>query len=1032
MASREQKYHHNYISINRKIIRSLLRVWHSSLVMGKNSLAQLTIVEARLATLGYVDSLENRGRILRELVREGIRALGPEEVEPPADEGTAHFAARPWRYYNILTQQYLNHQAPDYVANQLHISLSRYYDEQAKALDALVEFLRQQETTAISARSARAWERSDEMISPGQAGENEAKQISLEKSALAPTVATAPRPPPYFIGRREELERLKVALIDGQATALTALQGMGGVGKTTTALKLAAELAPYFSGGIFWASLPEHDGNPRPILRAWARLCAYDLTAEVALNTMVDLVRGILTARQVELGPLLVIMDDVRVAWLEAAQFLQRTLPIEASFLLTTRDENLAVALGAMIHRLDMLPPDEALVLLKAHAGVAIVEADLEAAKTLLETIGYLPLAIELAGKRLALLGRKPGFRLSVLGDAVAERANTALSGPGQRGLVATFSITYEALFAETQHLFRWLGVFEVGSLVVTDVAGVLGLSEVEIEPGLDQLVLSSFLNWGEIEGTYTLHPLLQQYAQTLLAETGEATTAEQHHLDYYLACVQANGPLDVAGNNRLEAVLPNLRKAVKFAVVTRNYTALKQLGLALCDQGDFLIKRGYAQDAYDLLQQVVDACRTLGDRREEGLYRGHLGRACYHLGQFEPAVDHLQHALTIAQEVDDHANQKTWLEYLGKAFHGLGQVDQAIACFQQALAMAQQRNNLRQQGIHMGNLGRAYLSISQFRQADTYYRQALAIFQTIGDKSEVGKIWGGLGGIYAIMGQAKWAITCLQRALKVAREMGDRRSEARQLGNLGGICYNAGDYEQAIHYELQALAMAQEIGDQRMEGYRLGDIGKAYLAQGQPERARPYFRQALSIARTIRHRHGENIYLHGLGQIHYVLGQVEQAIDYYTEALQITQEIGNQHEERVRWLSLGQAYESLGQAEWATDCYRQALTLSQALENLATDSANLNRLGIAYDKLGQIEQAMACHRRALIIAREVEYPYQEGVSLSNLGKAYHQLGETGQAIDYWQQALRIFEAIQSSDADLVRRWLDEGQADTP
>jgi hypothetical protein len=217
----------------------------------------------------------------------------------------------------------------------------------------------------------------------------------------------------------------------------------------------------------------------------------------------------------------LVLIDDVRPAWLDAARLLKQAVPAGIPVLLTTRNEGLARNLDAVVHRLDALLPNEALALLKAHAGAAVVEAEGEAAERLLAEVGYLPLAIELAGKRLAMLARKPGPQLATFGEAVAQRATETLTLEGHPGLAATFALTYEALSPDSQGLFRWLGVFSPGLLQVTSVAGVLGV-EVEIaEQGLDALEPLALVGYGQTAGTYTLHPLLRQYAQTLLVEAG-------------------------------------------------------------------------------------------------------------------------------------------------------------------------------------------------------------------------------------------------------------------------------------------------------------------------------------------------------------------------------------------------------------------------------------------------------------------------------------------------------------------------------
>jgi hypothetical protein len=366
----------------------------------------------------------------------------------------------------------------------------------------------------------------------------------IQQAAFRPTAATAPAAPMHFIGRRDDLDALKDALTKGQSTMLTALLGMGGIGKTATAQKLAAELQDQFTGGIFWGSLPEHHGDAHSILHIWARVCGQDTSTELDVNVIAQLVRGLLTDRRTHQGPLMVIIDDVRHNWLAAIQVLQRSLPDQTPLLLTTRDETLAAALGTKVHRLDTLPPNDALTLLKVHAGQAMIEENVSVTSALLQAIGYLPLAIELAGKRLALMSRKPGYRLEFLLREVTERT-AALSLPGHPGLATTFAITYDDLPADTRRLFRWLGVFTTAPFYVSSVAGVLSLSESETEATLDKLVQVALIAWGNEEGMYTMHPLLRQYARTLLIEAEEFSEAEKSHLAYHLELARANSQVD-------------------------------------------------------------------------------------------------------------------------------------------------------------------------------------------------------------------------------------------------------------------------------------------------------------------------------------------------------------------------------------------------------------------------------------------------------------------------------------------------------
>ena len=111
--------------------------------------------------------------------------------------------------------------------------------------------------------------------------------------------AVAPAPPAHFQGREAELADLARALTHSDTPqAITALQGMGGIGKTALAQQLAATLDGQLPGGIFWADLPANEGDPMPLLAAWARLCGADVSALPEAAARAGAVRGLLAEHQ--------------------------------------------------------------------------------------------------------------------------------------------------------------------------------------------------------------------------------------------------------------------------------------------------------------------------------------------------------------------------------------------------------------------------------------------------------------------------------------------------------------------------------------------------------------------------------------------------------------------------------------------------------------------------------------------------------------------------------------------------------------
>jgi tetratricopeptide (TPR) repeat protein len=601
-------------------------------------------------------------------------------------------------------------------------------------------------------------------------GEAERAQI------VASITAPPPRPPDYFVGRREILDELKAGLATGSTQAITALQGMGGIGKTATAQQLALEIEADFPGGVFWADMPRHGGDPSPVLATWARLCGHDVASLDDPQARAQAVRGMLGARLQDVGRLLAVLDDVREGWLEGAQTLKAALPPGVPLVLTTRDEELAYALDAEVRRLDALPMDDALALLSRLAGVEVVEAELLEARALAKRVGQLPLALELAGKLAARYARKPGWRLATLRSQIEAKAAEALKLRGHPGLAATFAVSYEALKEEQRRLFRWLGVFAPGPMMVSAVARVLGGEEEATGVALDELVGLSLVEWGEIVGVYRLHPLLAEYAGTLLEETGEEKAAREAHLGYYLAYARANARIDPAAHGRLEAELANLMAAAEWAAGEGKHQAMGDLGAALYANSEFLQVRGYYREAVRLLTWSVAAACEIGDRRGEGNLLDNLGVAYYSLGQVEQAVEYYQKALEIAREIGDRRGEGSALGNLGIAYADLGQVEQAVEYYQKALEIARGIGDRRSEGNQLGNLGNAYRKLSQAERAIEYYSQALEIAREIRDRRMEGSTLSNLGLAYRHLGDT--ARQYLSQALAIFEEIKSPEAE--------------------------------------------------------------------------------------------------------------------------------------------------------------------------------------------------------------------------------------------------------------
>ena len=218
--------------------------------------------------------------------------------------------------------------------------------------------------------------------------------------------------PDWFVERPYETERLlrALGLADGaQAEAATsttvalttAVQGMGGVGKTVLAAHILRHprVRERWPGGQLWSVLgPEalEEESADGVLTEWAQALGLDLKGQPTVEAKARAICGRLQGSKV-----LLVLDDV---WSAAPlRVLRACAPEGCGFLYTTRLDDIARALDKDPVQVDLLKPEQALDLLGRRAGAgAMARISQAEAAELCQRLGYLPLAIDIAAANLA------------------------------------------------------------------------------------------------------------------------------------------------------------------------------------------------------------------------------------------------------------------------------------------------------------------------------------------------------------------------------------------------------------------------------------------------------------------------------------------------------------------------------------------------------------------------------------------------------------------------------------------------------
>jgi NB-ARC domain/SEFIR domain len=207
-------------------------------------------------------------------------------------------------------------------------------------------------------------------------------------------LVNVPDSPPHFLPRPGDLQTLKDAVLAGitKPVALTGtgklgVQGMGGIGKTVLAAALVRdrEVRQAFPDGIYWLTVgqkPNLLDLQNQLLRHWTG-SQETLTTEQEAK---DALREALEGRSA-----LLVLDDV---WnVDHAAAVAVTAP-PARLLVTTRNSEVLVDLGAEEHRVDIVSLAEALRMLADWTGQQSSDTLPPEAAEVAKECGYLPLAL--------------------------------------------------------------------------------------------------------------------------------------------------------------------------------------------------------------------------------------------------------------------------------------------------------------------------------------------------------------------------------------------------------------------------------------------------------------------------------------------------------------------------------------------------------------------------------------------------------------------------------------------------------------
>ena len=256
-----------------------------------------------------------------------------------------------------------------------------------------------------------------------------------------------PVPATEFVGRTRELDDVIDNLRSG--VRLLTLTGPGGTGKTRLSLQAAAAPADDFDDGVWWVPLASLR-DPALVLRQTAHTLD---VLEQPDRPLEEVLTEMLAGKR-----MLIVLDNAEHLLPAAAASIATLRDLDGPQLVVTSRERLQLA-GEHVYPVPQLTTPEGLDLFTMRAAALDPRFEVTpAAQELCERLDNLPLAIELAAARTAVLQSEQILeRLSGRLDLLKGGRD---ADPRQQTLRATIAWSYDLLAPDERELFARLAVF--------------------------------------------------------------------------------------------------------------------------------------------------------------------------------------------------------------------------------------------------------------------------------------------------------------------------------------------------------------------------------------------------------------------------------------------------------------------------------------------------------------------------------------------------------------------------------------------
>lgn len=707
-----------------------------------------------------------------------------------------------------------------------------------------------------------------------------------------------------FTGRVRELERLASASAadDPVAIVITAVSGMGGVGKTALAIQFAQTMAAKAPDGQFYVDLRGFTPDAEPLSPAdalGALLRQSGLADELLPGGLED--RASVWRDRMAGKRAIVVLDNA----MDAQQVRPLIPGTSGPVVVITSRRRLPTLEGAVALPLDVLSAEEGVALFKRLVGPERTSGNEEATAKVVELCGRLPLAIRIAAARFR---DRESWDVRYLAELLADaRRRRKLLDIGDRSVSAVLGVSHRYLAAEHQRVFRLLSVHP-GKDVTAQATAALAEIRVDQAEGVLESLYDDNLLLQESPGRYQLHDLVRDCAKKLAEQHDSAAALHEAGLrlvDYYLECAAkwcaplAVGPFSFrpgvqhrpsavpTPNDAEQAVALLRRESENLSLVARFAFGLdspRRAWQVVCVLQPYLRHTNYGGRALELFEAAVDAARADDDNFGRVLSLMGLAAVLRSRRRLDEAAAVLRESLAGGAAAGDSL-RATALTELGVTLEMDARLSEAYACFTEALELARRSEDRPLQTMLKNNLAAVCRQLGR-------YEESLSLLRSVLEAPEAGTPGArayptvNVGLLLLRTGAFAEAAAILERALDSATEARLTRVRATALAGLCVTDRVLGDVSHALTRGRTALAFAREHGLLEAECAALNALGETHLALGALSEAAAVFTNSLELARGRSLREASARALEGRAHVALHAERTDEARTLFEEAV--------------------------------------------------------------------------------------------------------------------------------------------------